>query len=198
MPSRLMTEVTATKAASVNNNNPATRAARLSASPCAALARNLHRTTTAEKSSMALSPPKASSAGLRARQAAKRDTTASTLIHAIVTVCTRWIRRIAPGEAVCSTEAIHDIMAPYSHGSRSKAPIVLRLLPSLERNSFGVPHQAHGQEPTEKRIKNQAETQPPILRGHEQGGRLAIRYRRNRLTYENYLALAARDAAPGK
>jgi hypothetical protein len=30
------------------------------------------------------------------------------------------------------------------------------------------------------------------------GGRLAIRYRRNRLTYENYLALAARDAAPGK
>jgi hypothetical protein len=34
-----------------------------------------------------------------------------------------------------------------------------------------------------------------ILRGHEQGGRLAIRYRRDRLTFENYLALAARDAA---
>ena len=30
---------------------------------------------------MALSPPKASRAGLRARQAAKRDTTASTVIH---------------------------------------------------------------------------------------------------------------------
>jgi hypothetical protein len=32
-------------AASVNNKAPATRAARLSASPCAALARNLHSTT---------------------------------------------------------------------------------------------------------------------------------------------------------
>ncbi len=68
---------------------------------------------------MALSPPKASRAGLRARQAAKRDTAASTIIQAIVTVCTRLIRRIASGEAVCSTEAIHDIMAPHSHGLRS-------------------------------------------------------------------------------
>jgi hypothetical protein len=50
---------------------------------------------------MALSPPNASSAGLRARQAAKRDTTASTLIHAIVMACTRWIRRIMSGEAIC-------------------------------------------------------------------------------------------------
>jgi hypothetical protein len=65
---------------------------------------------------MALSPPKASRAGLRARQAAKRDATASRLIHAIVTVCTRWIRRIASGEPYfCSTGAIHDIMALYSH-----------------------------------------------------------------------------------
>jgi hypothetical protein len=55
---------------------------------------------------MALSPPKASSAGLRLRQAANRDTAASTLIHTIVTVCKRWIRRIAPGEAICSTETI--------------------------------------------------------------------------------------------
>jgi hypothetical protein len=37
---------------------------------------------------MALSPPNASSAGLRARHAAKSDTAASTLIQAIVTVCT--------------------------------------------------------------------------------------------------------------
>jgi hypothetical protein len=36
-----------------------------------------------------------------------------------------------------------------------------------------------------------------ILRGHEQGGRLVIRYRRERLTYENYLAVAA-NAAPAK
>jgi hypothetical protein len=76
---------------------------------------------------MALSPPNASKAGLRARQAAKRDTTASTLIHAIVTVCTRWICRIASEEAVYSTEAIHDIMAPYSHGLRSKTPCILPL-----------------------------------------------------------------------
>jgi hypothetical protein len=39
-----------------------------------------------------------------------RDTIASTLTHAIVTICTRWIRRIASEEAVCSTEAIHDII----------------------------------------------------------------------------------------
>jgi hypothetical protein len=121
-PSRLVIEVTARKAASANNKAPATRAARLSASPCASLARNLHSTTTAEKSSMALSPPNASRAGLRARQAAKRDTTASTLIHAIVTVCNRWIRRTTSGEAICNTEAIHSIMAPYSHGSWSKTP----------------------------------------------------------------------------
>ncbi len=35
---------------------------------------------------MALSPPKASNAGLRAIHAAERDATASTLIHAIVIV----------------------------------------------------------------------------------------------------------------
>ena len=75
---------------------------------------------------MPLSPPKASRAGLRALQAAKRDTTASTVIHAIVTVCTRWIRRIASGGTICSTEAIHSIMAPYSHGSRSR-PLDLTL-----------------------------------------------------------------------
>jgi len=115
-PSRLVTEIIATYAASTNNKAPATRAARLSASSCLAVARNLHSTTTAEKSSMALSPPKASSEGLLARHAAKRDTAASTLIQAIVTVCTRWIRRIASEEAVCSIEAIHDIMAPHSAG----------------------------------------------------------------------------------
>ena len=51
---------------------------------------------------------------------AKRDTAASTLIQATVTVCTRWIRRMASGEAICSIEAIHDITALYSHASRSK------------------------------------------------------------------------------
>jgi len=76
--------VIATYAASTNNKAPVTRAARVSASSCAAIARNPHITAAAEKSSMALSPPKASKAGLRARHAAKKDTTASTLIHAIV------------------------------------------------------------------------------------------------------------------
>jgi hypothetical protein len=37
-----------------------------------------------------------------------------------------------------------------------------------------------------------------LLRGHEQRGRLGIRYRRDRLTYENYLALDATDTAPRK
>jgi hypothetical protein len=71
--------------------------------------------------------PLSSSAGLRARQAEKRESTASTLIHAIVTVCTRWIRRIATGELSCSIEAIHSIMALYSHALRSKATCTLPL-----------------------------------------------------------------------
>ena len=86
-----------------------TRAARFSACSCSTLARNLHSTTIAEKSSMALSPPKASSAGLRARQAAKRETTASTLIHAIVRVCTLQIRWKVSGEAIWGTDAIRAL-----------------------------------------------------------------------------------------
>jgi hypothetical protein len=76
---------------------------------------------------MALFPPNASRAGLRALQAPKRDTAASTLIQAIVTVCTRWIRRMASGEAICSIEPIHDIMALYSHASRSKSSRTCRV-----------------------------------------------------------------------
>ncbi len=70
---------------------------------------------------MALSPPKASSAGLRTRHAAKRDTTASKLIHAIVTVCTRWIRRIVSGEAIWCADAINSIMAPYTNTREDKS-----------------------------------------------------------------------------
>jgi hypothetical protein len=114
-PSRLVTEVTATNAASANNKAPATRAARFSACSFSTLARNLHSTTIAEKNSMALSPPKASSTGLRARQAAKRETAASTLIQPIVTVCTLRIRREVSGEAIWSADAIHSIMAPYTN-----------------------------------------------------------------------------------
>ena len=57
-----------------NSNTPAIWAARRSACSCAALARNRQSTTTADMSSTALSPPNASSAGLRARHAAKSDT----------------------------------------------------------------------------------------------------------------------------
>jgi len=64
---------------------------------------------------MALSPPKASNAGLRARQAAKRDTTASTLIHPIVIACTLRIRWTVSGEAILSVDAIHSIMALYAN-----------------------------------------------------------------------------------
>ena len=53
-----------------------------------------------------------------------RDTTAFTLIHAIVTLCTRWIRWIASGEAICNTEAIRDIMAPSSVAN----PVMLLLI----------------------------------------------------------------------
>ena len=61
---------------------------------------------------MALSPPKASSAGLRARHAAKSDTTASTLIHAIVTVCTGWIRLKVSGVPICGTDTIRVSIIP--------------------------------------------------------------------------------------
>jgi hypothetical protein len=55
---------------------------------------------------MALSPPKASNAGLRARHAANKETTASTPIQAIVMVWTRRMRRMASGVVICSAEAI--------------------------------------------------------------------------------------------
>lgn len=65
------------------------RAAFLSARSSALRIRNLHKTTRAESSSMALSPPNARSAGLRALHAADNETAASTLIQAIVMF---WIR----------------------------------------------------------------------------------------------------------
>jgi hypothetical protein len=68
---------------------------------------------------MPLSPPKASSAGLPDLHAANSDTRASTIIQEIVTVCTRWIRRVASGGAIC-TETIHNIMTLYLHLSLRK------------------------------------------------------------------------------
>lgn len=83
-PSNAITEVTTTHAASANSSPPAIRAALRSVCTCAALALNLQSTTVAEASSIALSPPNASSAGLRTRHAAKSETAASTLIQTIV------------------------------------------------------------------------------------------------------------------
>ena len=37
-----------------------------------------------------------------------------------------------------------------------------------------------------------------VLRGQTAGKRLSIRYRRNRLTYDDYLVVGAREAAPNK
>jgi hypothetical protein len=92
---------------------------------------------------MALSPPKASRAGLRALQAAKRDTAASTLIHAIVTVCKSRIRRIASGVDVSSPEAIYDIMASYSQafsfgGVAILATLSLEVMQRIDPTSFGI------------------------------------------------------------
>ena len=83
-PSRAVTEVATTQAARANRSPPAIRATLRSACSCAALTRNLQSTTTADMSSIALSPPKASNAGLRARHAEKSDTAASIVIEAMV------------------------------------------------------------------------------------------------------------------
>ncbi len=83
-PSNAMTETATTQAARAKSSSPAMRAARRAACSCATLVRNLQNTTTADRSSIALSPPNARSAGLRARHAARRDMAASTLIQTIV------------------------------------------------------------------------------------------------------------------
>ena len=76
---------------------------------------------------MALSPPNASSAGLRRPPSCEEG---HRSLHAHPSDCDGlhpWIRRIASGVAICSTEAIHDIMALYSHASRSKTSRACRL-----------------------------------------------------------------------
>jgi hypothetical protein len=55
---------------------------------------------------MALSPPNASKAGLRARQAANMDTAASVLIQTIVNACTLRIRLRVCGAAISDGEVI--------------------------------------------------------------------------------------------
>ena len=57
--------------------------------------------------------------GIPCPHAARRDTPASTLIHAIVTVCTRWIRRTASVADICGTEVVL-LIKPLDSGVRSR------------------------------------------------------------------------------
>src|SRR4029077_13337551 len=54
--------------------------------------------------------------------AAKRDTTVSTLIHATVRFCTRWIRRIAAGIATCGKRPFATLWHRHSHGIGDVCP----------------------------------------------------------------------------
>jgi hypothetical protein len=87
-------EMIRTNAATRNSNAPQMRAAVVSARTDSegALDRNRHRTTIAEMSSMALSPPKPRRAGLRAFQADVRAAMASPIIQTMVRICRRWAR----------------------------------------------------------------------------------------------------------
>jgi hypothetical protein len=115
-PRNASDEVTRTNAATKNSKAPATRAAVFSTrmDSRSVLDRNRHRTTVAESSSMALSPPKARSAGLRAVQAEERATMASTVIQIIVRSCRRWAFRARTAIEVGAIAAID--LALYSLG----------------------------------------------------------------------------------
>jgi hypothetical protein len=84
---------------------------------------------------MALSPPKASSEGLLARHAPKRDTAASTLIQAIVIACTLRIRRKVSSEATWSADAIqqHYGTVRQHRGSKSHQVTTDKSSPGLTR-----------------------------------------------------------------
>ena len=83
-PIKFTADTVATQASSRNSNAPATRAAGPSLVSHAEPDQNLHSTTTAEASSMMLSPPKARSVGLQARHTENNETTTSTNIQTIV------------------------------------------------------------------------------------------------------------------
>jgi hypothetical protein len=71
------------------NREPVMHAANFSSRSSALVIRNRRSTTIAEISSIALSPPNASSTALPAIQAESNDPAASITIHAIVTICIR-------------------------------------------------------------------------------------------------------------
>src|SRR5713226_4149775 len=91
------TETKVTYAARAKSKPPAIRAARFSVSEGPEVDRKRQKTTAAESSSIALSPPKARRAGLRDVQAAPSETAASTLIQIIVNTWSRRTRRETSG-----------------------------------------------------------------------------------------------------
>src|SRR5213593_460517 len=105
-PRRDSPELKMTKAATTKSKPPTARAANFSASPESDLEQNRQRTTIAENSLIALSPPNPRRAELRAIQAAASATMASTVIHAIVSTCRRTTRRCKSGAAGAAAMAI--------------------------------------------------------------------------------------------
>jgi len=96
-PRRDRTETKTTYAATAKSRPPAIRAARFSVSEGLEVDRKRRKTTAAESSSFALSPPKAGRAGLRDAHAATSETAASTLIQIIVNAWSRRTRRETSG-----------------------------------------------------------------------------------------------------
>src|SRR5437879_5580583 len=103
---RLRTEVIAMKTARIASRAPAIRAAYFSVNSGLELERKRQETTAAERSSIVLSPPNPSRAGLRALHAAARETTASTIIQAIVNLWSCRMRRDREGACDGSAEII--------------------------------------------------------------------------------------------
>src|SRR5712692_1610835 len=97
-PRRDRSETKTTYAARAKSKPPAIRAARFSVSEGLEADRKRQKTTAAESSSSALSPPKARRAGLRDVQAAPSETAASTLIQMIVNTWSRITRRETSGK----------------------------------------------------------------------------------------------------
>src|SRR5260370_16067010 len=96
----------ATKRARTMSSAPAMRAAYLSASSGLEFERKRQKTTVAESSSIALSPPNPRRAGLLALHAARSETAASTTIQAIVNLWSWRMRRLKEGVGTGSVKLI--------------------------------------------------------------------------------------------
>src|SRR5260370_32150304 len=88
------------------SRTPPMRAAYLSASSGLEFERKRQKTTVAESSSIALSPPNPRRAGLLALHAARSETAASTTIQAIVNLWSWRMRRLKQGVGTGSVKLI--------------------------------------------------------------------------------------------